>query len=146
MTEKLDQININKKESDNNREKFILSRSTTIAELVQQGMLTKEQQDVLELGDEITLWEYIAYEPAEGKMTENTEKIERLVKMSPEKLLEDLIKDTDICIEFNSKSDEELQKDLEKAGVKLPEWKDIENRLKISEAKKEGRITPEKKD
>jgi len=66
--------------------------------------------------------------------------------MSPEKLLEDLIKDTDICIEFNSKSDEELQKDLEKAGVKLPEWKDIENRLKISEAKKEGRITPEKKD
>ncbi|MBT4277123.1 hypothetical protein HOD96_00025 [Candidatus Falkowbacteria bacterium] len=146
MTEKLDQININKKESDNNREKFILSRSTTIAELVQQGMLTKEQQDVLELGDEITLWEYIAYEPAEGKMTEDTEKIERLVKMSPEKLLEDLIKDTDICIEFNSKSDEELQKDLEKAGVKLPEWKDIENRLKISEAKKEGRITPEKKD
>ena len=73
MTEKLDQININKKESDNNREKFILCRSTTIAELVQQGMLTKEQQDVLELGDEITLWEYIAYEPAEGKMTEDTD-------------------------------------------------------------------------
>lgn len=140
MIEEFNTPNINKPELENSEEKFVLSRSTTIAELVKQELLTKEQQDVLELKDEVTLWENVAYDPIKGGITEDAEKIDRLTKIEPEDLLKDLIKEANIRIELDGKSEEELREENKKLGIKTPKWEDIENGIKINEAEEEGRI------
>ena len=145
MSEKFNLTNNIEDQSENNKENFVLSRSTTIAELVQQELLTKEQQAILELKDEVTLWENVAYDPIKGEMTEDAEKIDRLIKIPLEDLLKDLIKEANIRIELDGKSEEELLEENKKLGIKTPKWQDIENGLKISEAEEESRIIPEGK-
>jgi hypothetical protein len=140
MIEEFNTPNINKPELENSEEKFILSRSTTIAELVQQGLLIKKQQDILELKDEVTLWENVAYDPIKDEITEDVEKIDRLTKIAPEDLLKDLIKEANIRIELDGKSEEKLREENKKLGIKTPKWEDIENGIKINEAEEERRI------
>lgn len=103
-----------------------LTKDTTVAELIQKGLLSQDQKEVIELEDEATLLECAAFDPEAGRATSDKKKLEELSNTAPLKLLEKIKDFADSLLDIEDMSNDEIERKLQETGIRLPEFEKVE--------------------